>query len=196
MEYNKQKTLELCEKADVVAIDTETTGLGVKDGRDYLLGISIATWDSDAQTSTTAAYYPFYHGVPTGITDPDNLDYDTLVRLRNLIGRDDQLHVFHNAKFDIFSLRTTGITVGENFVDTTLVAHLINENWPVLKSLDNCTKHYLGYAGKEKPHELKVLTERLGWHMVPAFLMDHYAEVDAEITLKLYQALMKKVDFG
>lgn len=196
LDFNKERALTLCENADIVAIDTETTGLGVKDGRDHILGISIATWDSKEETSTAAAYFPFYHGVPSNIVDPDNLGYDVLNRLRKLIGRDDKLFVFHNAKFDIFSLRTTGIRVGENFVDTTLIAHLINENWPVLKSLDNCTKQYLGYAGKEKPHELKVISERIGWHAVPAFLMDHYAEVDAEITLKLYQALMKKVDFG
>lgn len=169
--------------------------MDVRDGRDHILGISIATWDSPKETSTTAAYYPFYHGIPNNTIDTDNLGFDTLNRLRILIGRDDQLHVFHNAKFDIFSLRTTGIKVGENFVDTMLMAHLINENWPRSKSLNECTAKYLGYPGKEMPHELKVLTDRMGWGFIPAFLMDHYAEVDAEITLKLYKALMKKVDF-
>lgn len=98
--------------------------------------------------------------------------------------------VFHNGKFDLASLRTLGIYVTANWFDTGVMAHLINENFPLKKDLNTLLKVYLGpHKQKAKTLELDLVTETYGWANVPAEMMRHYATMDAHLTLELFQAL-------
>ena len=175
-------------EADLLAVDTETTGLNVTTGEDYLTGISIAFYRGDEIIST---YFPFNH------VDV-NVDQEVKVAVKALIENASAL-VFHHAKFDIPSLRTVGITISPEqfFYDTMLMAHLIDENRPFTgKGLDSLARYYLRVTtGKEKSDILKLYTETpgWGWRMVPAFVMYHYACVDAELTLRLCSVLIERL---
>ena len=122
-------------EADLLAVDTETTGLNVTTGEDYLTGISIAFYRGDEIIST---YFPFNH------VDV-NVGQDVKEAVKALIENASAL-VFHHAKFDIPSLRTVGITISPEqfFYDTMLMAHLIDENRPFTgKGLDSLARYYL-----------------------------------------------------
>ena len=77
-----------------LAIDTETNGEDVRDGRGFCMGVSIAARiDGDL----IGYYFPFRH-----ITG-GNLDRSVLSLLKEVVESAVTL-VFHNAKFDIVSL--------------------------------------------------------------------------------------------
>ena len=190
---NKLQTLEVCRQADIVAVDTETTGFGIRDGTDHAYGVSLSA--RNKKGTLYSAYYPIRHRLAGGDLDPDNMTEEVYKQVKEVV-ENAPLVVFHNAKFDLVSLETLDIYRRLDFVCTLILAHLIDENRPASKSLDNCTKYYLGYYGKEKSDVLEVFIKHFGWDKIPAAMMDRYAEVDARVTLELYEKLIKKVDFG
>lgn len=167
----------------ILSVDTETTGLKIRDGRDYAIGVSASYLDA---TGYHNHYFPFRHKLG------GNYDSSILERLKELLEKAPKL-VFHNAKFDLVSLRTLGIDVfGSEWYCTMIMAHLVNENWPLTKSLDACAKAYLGEEfGKARPPEFVAAT-KFGWDMVPVELMRPYAETDAELPYRLAAVLFDK----
>lgn len=166
-----------------IAVDTETNGQDVRDGRGYAMGISIAYREKDQYHSM---YFPFRHRGPGNL--PDNV----LARVKEVIETAPAV-VFHNAKFDIVSLRTLGIYVRSGtWFCTMIMAHLINENWPYSKSLNDCCRVYVGPEFQKDDSEIKDIVETFGWGFVPAKLMKKYAAIDTELTYRLFLALMPK----
>lgn len=177
--------LAKADRINTVAIDTETNGLDVRDGRGYLIGISIAWRDTDGPT---AFYMPFRHDL-----DMFNFDFN---KFRQALQRilDNKRVIFHNAKFDLVSLRTIGlVTASTRFFDTMLVAHLINENSPMAYDLDTVSKHYLKKPGKQDKDIVNKMAKTVGWDGVPPKYMGPYATQDALGTLELGEVLMDKV---
>jgi len=168
-----------------LAVDTETTGLLIRDGRDYTQGVSVS-FRSPATRELKSFYFPFRHKYGTNYPDT------TLYRLQSLIETAPTV-TMHNAKFDLVALRNLGINVRTgSWICTAIWAHLINENYPYSKSLDDCAKHYLkGTELKEKPAELAAITDAkgLGWGYVPSHLMFDYACQDTKVTYLLREAL-------
>lgn len=163
-----------------LSIDTETTGLLVRDGRDYAIGISIAF---KVGPTIKAHYFPFRH------VGGGNYSQQELADIQVLLDRC-PCAVFHNAKFDLYSLSTLGIRFKARWYDTAIMAYLINENQPRDKSLNSCLKYYIGaHAQKAKSVELDAVIKAYGWGMVPASLMRKYATMDAYLTLQLFDAL-------
>lgn len=172
-------------KADEVAIDTETNGKEIRDGRGHAYGASIAFGD-------TAVYLPFRH------RDIRESNYDLhnfMQPLQDIINN--STVIYHNAKFDLVSLRTLGLdTLGKRFVDTMVLAHLVDENRPFAgKSLDACSKFYLHNTGKknEKDTEYSTALAMFGYEGMTADLTAEYAAWDARITFDLYQKLVPKL---
>jgi DNA polymerase-1 len=169
-----------------VGIDTETTGLRVKEGEDYLQGISLAFSVGGMRYSE---YFPFRHA-------KDNISRDILTDLVEVL-RTKTLHFF-NRKFDLHSLMTIGVDLSEvPAYDAMLLAHFINEEFPRAKTLDNCGKHYIK-KGKVDKDAMSKFTDTFGWDAVPPHLMAPYARGDAEVTLELgeYLLSMFKKKFG
>lgn len=169
----------------MVSIDTETTGDDCRDGRGYALGISIA-WRSG--TELTALYLPFRHSNLGGLNNYSLPRF--LPLLQQII--DNCLVVEHNAKFDIVSLSTLGLTpVAGRYICTMVLAHLINENLPFTgKSLDSCARYYLkDDKGKRKSDDLKQAIKLFGWGMLTPELVCRYAVWDAVLTLQLFEHL-------
>jgi DNA polymerase I len=173
---------------EIIAVDTETTvGGDVRDGRDYAMGVSVAY--RLPGLGLVSNYFPFRHR-----KDSPNLGKDILAQLKELI-ENVPVVVFHNAKFDLVSLKTLGIDYQGKFYDTMLMAHMINENIPFTgKSLDSCTKHYLNDPGKKKSEEFQGFIKVYGWNKIPSFLMHEYASYDADLTLRLFEHLQLEWD--
>lgn len=175
-------------KADnvkTIAIDTETNGQDVRDGRGYLIGISIAWRDADG---VTAFYMPFRHDL-----DMLNFDFNKFRQpLQHVL--DTRRIIFHNAKFDLVSLHTIGLDSSRvRFFDTMLVAHLLNENAPMAYDLDTVSKYYLKKPGKKDKDIVAKMAKTVGWEGVPPKYMSPYATQDAVGTLELGEMLMDKV---
>jgi DNA polymerase-1 len=173
----------------LLAVDTETNGRDIRDGRGYAMGLSIAYKDDDGQYHKW--YFPFRH------MHGYNLRKHTLRVAKEVIETAPGL-IFHNAKFDIVSLATLGINVPSGrWFCTMIAAHLINENYPYSKSLEWCCRAYLGAEWhKEISPELKAYQEMKlpgdanGWELIPSELMWDYGAHDAEITFRLRDRLL------
>jgi len=168
----------------VLAVDTESNGEDVRDGRGYGTGISVAL--TLGTGSIYAHYFPVRH--------PDthnNLDHPTMECLKRVLSQWQGWLVFHNAKFDLVNLATMGIKYLGKFYDTMLMAHLINENFPFEKSLNACVKYYVNKEESKKDDiGFKTLVKIKGWGGLTSLEMWAYAEHDARITYMLYQKLI------
>jgi len=179
-ETSVHKHLYAASQSEIIAVDTETTGLNVRDGKDYCMGVSLA-YNSPA-LGYLSVYLPFRHDEP-------GLDRSTFVPILEDCLRSNTL-VFHNRKFDLHSLATLGINLEDTtrHYDTLLLAHMINEELPYSKALDSLGKYYIK-EGKFDNDRVKKWGELWGWDKIPIDLIDPYACQDAELTLKLYEHL-------
>lgn len=169
----------------VLAVDTETTGLSVKDGVDYATGVSVSYRNSVGE-EPVGHYFPFRH-VGAGNYSEEELQF-----LRVLI-ESAPLIIFHNAKFDLNSLATLGIDYKGYWYDTPVMAHLINENYPLSKKLNTLLDYYVGKGvSKVEDPEFTHAVKVLGWGNIPAALMRKYATADAVLTFRLFDALWPK----
>lgn len=176
---NMPLTLMALEAADEIAIDTETTGLDVRNGVDYLQGICWATEDQ-------YGYIPFRHRT-------NNVSRRWLDSLMRIL-RDKDID-WHNRKFDYHSFKTLGVDPVDAFrglqYDTLMIAQLINEELPS-KELDWLAKVFLKdeKAGKE---EINKLGEIYGWGAIPPEIMSPYGGYDAKLTRDLKRVLWPKL---
>ena len=162
----------------LVAIDTETNGEDVRDGRGVCYGVSICD-------GNVAMYLPFRHRM----LSEENLDF---YQFRHLLQQiiDNKTVLYFNAKFDIVSLGTLGLkTRRKQFRDTMVLSHLVNENMPQRKSLDRCAKYYLGNEGKKASPEYLYAVNTFGYANMSASLTSEYAMTDAVLTWDLYHKL-------
>lgn len=159
--------------ANTMAIDTETTGKDIRDGRGYCVGISAAV---RADSTYYYAYFPVAHY-------EDNIPEETKEFFFKLIASRDRI-IFHNAKFDIESLGTAGYSGGFiKWYCTMMMAHFLNENVP--KDLDSLSRRLLGNGGKVKKDYTDIWKLGMG-HMIPVAEIEMYAGIDTVRTLQLF----------
>lgn len=173
------------DKITGLAIDTETNGADVRDGRGKLIGTSLAWRDTDGMNSI---YLPFNHN------SNSNFDFEPFkAPLQHILNT--KRVIFHNAKFDLVSLGTVGLdTSHTKFFDTMILAHLVDENNPIGgKGLDVLCKYYLKKPGKSKSKEQETIEKLLGWGYVPPEFMSPYAVKDTISTLELFEFLTPKL---
>lgn len=163
----------------VLAVDTETNGKDVRDGRGFCIGISLAFRIGN---NIHSRYFPVAH--TEGNIDDGMLDY-----LFQLLENHPCL-VMHNAKFDLVSLKTAGFKGKiKRWYCTMLMAHMLNENLPS-KALDWLAKNVLEREGKKKSPLWILMHSIYGWSPdFPAGVMAEYAGEDAVIALELYEFL-------
>lgn len=166
-------TAMLCE---IMAVDTETNGKDIRDGRGYAIGISASVFYGNIFYKT---YFPVAHSTGN-VTDEIKELLFNIIRTRKAI-------IFHNAKFDLVSLETAGYRGGYiKWYCTMLMAHMCNENLPS-KGLDWLARNELKEGGKEKPQEWLAWFAIYGWSPdFPAEVMAIYAGQDAVLTLMLF----------
>lgn len=176
---NMPLTLMALEAAEEIAIDTETTGLNVRNGVDYLHGIC---WATDSQYG----YIPFRHRT-------DNVERRWLEPLFKILRYKDL--DWHNRKFDYHSIKTLGVEPTEALkgkqYDTLMIMQLINEEL-FSKELDVLAKIFLKdeKAGKDIINKLGQI---YGWGAIPPSIMGPYGGYDAHLTRRLKQVLWPKL---
>lgn len=170
-------------QAGEIAVDTETTGIdGIKTGRDYAIGLSVAY--RLGPLGVFKAYFPLRH-------EQESLPLAPTLDLLAPILRDKPL-VFHNRKFDLFSLKTLGITeFNRVHYDTAIEMGIVNEEWHSRK-LDYLGRTLLN-KGKERD-KVDAWVKMYGWGAhIPPHIMEGYAAVDAELTLEAHEILWQRM---
>ncbi|KAA0985803.1 DNA polymerase I [Pseudomonas sp. ANT_J28] len=177
--------------AKLIAFDTETTGIDAQQAQ--LVGLSFAVQANEA------AYIPLTHSY-MGV--PDQLDRDTALRaLKPILEDPSKLKVGQHAKFDMNILancaiggdQSCGITVQGIAFDTMLESYVLDSTATrhdmdslALKYLNHTTTSFQDIAGKG--------AKQLTFDQISLELAGPYAAEDADVTLRLHQTLLEKLN--
>ena len=182
--------LEKLRNAELIAFDTETTGIDAQQAQ--LVGLSFAV------KANEAAYIPLTHAY---IGVPEQLDRDSvLLALKPILEDPAKLKVGQHAKFDMNILancaiggdQANGITVRGVAFDTMLESYVLNSTATrhdmdslAQKYLDHSTVSFQDIAGKG--------VKQLTFDQIALEQAGPYAAEDADVTLRLHQALHQKL---
>jgi len=173
-----------------ISIDLETKdpqlkthGSGAIVGKGYVTGIAVAVegWKG---------YYPIAH------EGGGNMDKDVVLKWLKEILLTDADKIFHNAMYDVCWLRAMGFKINGRIIDTMIATSLIDENRGRY-DLNSICKDYI----HESKNESALYEAAKSWgvdpkqemYKLPAIYVGEYAEKDAELTLKLWQACKQKL---
>ena len=168
--------------AEVFAFDTETTSLDYMEAQ--VVGVSFAVAVGEA------AYVPLAHDY---LGAPAQLDRDMVLgRLQPLLEDADKAKLGQNLKYDASVLANHGITLRGIAFDTMLESYVLDSTGSrhdmdslALKYLGMKTIHFEDVAGKG--------AKQLTFNQVKVEDAAPYAAEDADITLRLHQALWPKL---
>jgi len=174
--------LERLQNAELIAFDTETTGLDPM--RAELVGLSFAV------ETFEAIYIPVGHDYPGA---PTQLDRDAVLEaLKPLLEDKSPGKVGQHIKYDMNVLSRYGLAVQGVAFDTMLESYVFNSTGSrhdmdslALKYLGHQTTHYEEIAGKG--------AKQICFSQVSIEDAGHYAAEDADITLRLHQHLWPKL---
>ena len=189
-EWSKPEEFPDLRQADVIAIDLETCdpdlktmGSGSIVGRGKVVGIAVAT-------DGYSGYFPFDH------EGGGNLEKSKVIQWFTDVCKSDAIKVFHNAMYDVCWIRSMGIKINGQIVDTMIAASLVNEN-RFRFDLGSLGWDYCGQGKNET--ELNQVAKEWGldpkadmWKL-PAMYVGNYAERDAELTLNLWKVMQKEL---
>ncbi len=176
-----QSAFQVLDSCTLLAVDTETT----KDDRNDLMGISM-TCELDA--GLISFYWPINHQSDESLYGNTNLPTGTLERLRIFLENPNCIYLFHNAKFDLKILKRCGIKIPQNWYDTMLMAHMLDENRP--KKLDQLAKILLADS---KDVRIRAFEKLVGWNYIPIAAMGFYACKDTELTYRLFKLFFRQL---
>ena len=168
-----------------ISIDLETKdpqlkthGSGSIVGRGCVTGIAVAVdgWKG---------YYPIAH------EGGGNMDKDVVLKWVKDLLLTESDKIFHNAMYDVCWLRAMGFKINGRIIDTMIATSLIDENRGRY-DLNSVCKDYI----HESKNEYALQEAAKSWgvepkqemYKLPAIYVGEYAEKDAELTLKLWQA--------
>jgi DNA polymerase-1 len=166
--------------AGVVAVDTETDGL---DGmRANLIGCSLAT------APGRACYVPLRHRDAAAQIAPEQ----ALAALAPLLADPAVLKVFHNAKFDLLVLGHAGAAPAAPLDDTMLISYA-EEAGAHGHGMDELSVLHLGHTPISFNEVTGTGRARVTFEAVPLDRATAYAAEDADVTLRLWQALRPRL---
>ena len=175
--------LEKIKKAPLFAFDTETTSLNYMQAE--LVGVSFCIEAGEA------AYVPVAHSYPGA---QDQLSRDTVLEKLKPILEDEAIKkVGQNLKYDMSVLARYDINLQGIAFDTMLESYVLDStgsrhNMDALaeKYLNHTTIHFEDIAGKGK--------KQLTFDQIEIEKAGPYAAEDADITLRLHQALWPQLE--
>ena len=181
-EKDLDKVIKEANKSNVIAIDTETTGLDYMD--DNLVGISIAYEPGEA------FYIPFGHEEQ----DTPQLDEKlALTKLKPFLEKAKNKIIGQNIKFDRNILARYGIKIDSIKSDTMMMSYVLDAS-ATRHNLDALSSYYLGYKTATFEDVAGKGVKQVTFDKVPLDLATNYAAEDADITLQLFLALEPKLD--
>ena len=174
--------LERLLAAELVSLDTETTGLDVMDAQ--LVGISFAV------TPHHAAYLPLAHRYPGA---PDQLDRkQALQRLKPWLESAQHKKLGQNLKFDLHIFANHGIQLAGIHDDTLLQSYVLESHRP--HELGSLAHRHLGLATISYADVVGKGAKQIGFDQVDLDTATRYAAEDADITLQLHQAFAPQIE--
>lgn len=175
--------LELLEKAELIAFDTETDGLDYMTAN--LVGLSFAVEEGKA------AYLPVAHDY---LDAPAQLDRNTvLARLKPLLEDETKAKVGQNLKFDASILARYDIEMKGIKHDTMLASYVLNSvggkhdmDSLALRFLQHSCISFEQLAGKGK--------NQLTFNQIDLEQASEYAAEDADVTLRLHHSIYGEIE--
>lgn len=161
----------------IVALDTETTGVGWGDE-----AFALSIWEDNR-----AAWEPYYYD-----WREDESEWTKAGKALAYYVDAGFEFIFHNAKFDMRKINMEFGVVWDDLVihDTHCLAHLLDEHQQ--KGLKSLARKHLGETTDED-EVLKVVRRQLkvkkedGYYPIPRHVIEPYAIKDAEYTFKLFR---------
>ncbi len=181
----------------LVAVDTETTSLDQT--RAELVGISLSLHPGNA------CYIPVGHVAPGVSTSMDLLEQGqpetekpqqiplqtVLDMVRPVLTDPSVLKVGHNIKYDMVVFARYGLPVSP--VDDTMLLSYVLEGGKHGHGMDNLADLYLGYTTIKYKEVTGTGKSQITFDQVPLEKALDYAAEDADITLRLHQALKPRL---
>jgi len=167
--------------ADLVCVDTETTGLDMMNAQ--LVGMSFAI------TPHHATYLPLAHVYPGA---PDQLDRaNVLAKLKHWLENPSYKKLGQNLKYDMHIFANHGIRLEGVHDDTLLQSYVLESHKPhdmdnlALRHLNVKTISFAEVAGKG--------AKQICFDQVDIGIATRYASEDADITLQLHHCLSPQI---
>jgi len=173
--------LEKLLAAELVCVDTETTGLDVMNAQ--LVGISFAI------TPHEAAYLPLAHRYPGA---PDQLERDhALHKLKPWLESQKHKKLGQNLKYDLHIFANHGIALAGIHDDTLLQSYVLESHKP--HDMDNLALRHLNIKTIGYAEVVGKGAKQICFDQVDLDTATRYAAEDADITLQLHHALAPQI---
>jgi DNA polymerase-1 len=167
--------------AELVAVDTETTSLEPMQAR--LVGISLSI------APHTGAYIPLAHRYAGA---PPQLSLElVLARLKPWLENPQHKKLGQNLKYDMHVLANHGIRLQGVAHDTLLESYVLEAHKP--HGMDSLAHRHLNYKTVSFEEVAGKGAKQIGFDQVDIETAAHYAAEDADITLRLHQALYPQI---
>jgi DNA polymerase-1 len=177
-----QRWLGMLQKADLAAFDTETTSLNYSEAR--IVGMSFCI------EAGRAAYLPLAHRYAGA---PEQLDLDaTLSKLKPWLEDATRGKVGHHLKYDAHVLRNHGIRLAGFRHDSMLESYVLN-SVATRHDMDSVAKLYLGIDTIKYEDVAGKGARQIGFDQVPVENASTYAAEDADVTLRMHEALWPRL---
>ncbi|MDE0713268.1 MAG: DNA polymerase, partial [Gammaproteobacteria bacterium] len=169
--------------AEVVALDTETTSVDAHQAS--LVGMSFCV------KAGKAAYLPLAHDFAGA---PPQLDRNAaLDRLRPLLEDAAVVKTGQNLKYDLEVLGHHGVSVAGAEHDTMLMSYLLDAG-NSRHDMDTLATRHLGHTTIKFSDVAGSGKNQLTFNEVPLDRATEYAAEDADVTLRLHQALLPRLE--
>ncbi len=169
-------------QSELVGFDTETTSINYMEAE--LVGLSFAVDEGEA------AYLPVAHNYPGA---PNQLDRDNvLARLRPWLEDPTMSKVGHHLKYDAHILSNYDITLAGIRFDSMLESYILNST-ATRHDLDSVARKYLGLETISFTDVAGKGAKQLRFDEVPIESATPYAAEDADVTLRLHEALWPQI---
>ena len=174
--------LRRIEQADLVAFDTETTGLDPMTAQ--LVGISLSTEPG------TAAYIPLAHDYAGA---PGQLPMQTvLARLGPWLADPNSKKLGQNLKYDLHILANHDVNVAGVAHDTLLQSYVLESHRP--HDMDSLAVRHLGIKTISYDEVTGKGASRISFSQVELERATEYAAEDADVTLQLHRELFPAIE--
>jgi len=173
------KWLKKIENAQLVALDTETTGLDALAAE--LVGISLSV------TPGEACYIPVAHRHGETQLNRDLV----LARFKSWLESAAHLKVGQNLKYDAHIFANYGITLQGIRFDTMLESYVLESHLP--HNMDSLAERHLGMKTIRYEEVCGKGVHQIGFDQVDLKIATDYAAEDADITLRLHLELWPQI---